>query len=90
MRRAMVPALATAIVLLGAAPAAPPDAPVNFIKVDELKAALDRGQKADIIDVRNWDAYVEMHIKGARSMPLRVIEARAPKEISKTGLVVFY
>jgi hypothetical protein len=31
-----------------------------------------------------------MHIKGARSMPLRVIEARAPKEISKTGLVVFY
>jgi len=30
-----------------------------------------------------------MHIKGARSMPLRVIEARA-NEISKTGLVVFY
>ena len=30
----MVPALATAIVLLGAAPAAPPDAPVNFITVD--------------------------------------------------------
>ena len=90
MRRAMVPALATAIVLLGAAPAAPPDAPVNFIKVDELKAALDRGEKADIIDVRHWDSYVEMHIKGARSMPLRVIEERASKEISKTGIVVFY
>ena len=89
MRRAMVPALATAIVLLGAAPAAPPDAPVNFIKVDELKAALDRGEKADIIDVRNWDAYVEMHIKGARSMPLRSVPDRA-REISKTGLVVLY
>ena len=89
MRRAMVPALATAIVLLGAAPAAPPDAPVNFIKVDELKAALDRGEKADIIDVRNWDAYVEMHIRGARSMPLRSVERRA-SEVSKTGLVVFY
>ncbi len=89
MRRAMVPALATAIVLLGAAPAAPPDAPVNFIKVDELKAALDRGEKADIIDVRNWDAYVEMHIRGARSMPLRSVERRA-SEIRKTGLVVFY
>ena len=89
MRRAMVPALATAIVLLGAAPAAPPDAPVNFIKVDELKAALERGEKADIIDVRNWDAYVEMHIRGARSMPLRSVERRA-SEIRKTGLVVFY
>jgi len=89
VRRAMVPALATAIVLLGAAPAAPPDGPVNFIKVDELKAALDRGEKADIIDVRNWDAYVEMHIRGARSMPLRSVERRA-SEIRKTGLVVFY
>ena len=88
-RAAMVPALATAIVLLGAAPAAPPDAPVNFIKVDELKAALDGGEKADIIDVRNWDAYVEMHIRGARSMPLRSVERRA-SEIRKTGLVVFY
>ena len=90
MRGAMVSsALATAIVLLGAAPAAPPDAPVNFITVDELKAELDRGAKADVIDVRNWDAYVEMHIRGARSMPLRSVERRA-SEISKTGLVVFY
>jgi len=89
MRRAMIPAMAAAIVLIGAAPAAPPDYPVNFIKVEELKAALDRGEKADILDVRNWDAYVEMHIKGARSMPLRAVEGRA-HEISKTGLVVFY
>ena len=89
MRGALVPLLATAIVLLGAAPAALPDAPVTFIHVDELKAALDRGEKADIIDVRNWDAYVEMHIRGARSMPLRSVERRA-SEISKNGLVVFY
>ena len=89
MRRVLVTVVAGAILLVGAAPAAPPDHPVNFIKVDELKAALDGGAKADIIDVRNWDAYVEMHIKGARSMPLRAVEARA-HEISKTGLVVFY
>ena len=89
MRRALVPLVAAAILLIGAAPAAPPDYPVSFIKVDELKAALDRGTKADLIDVRHWDAYVEMHIKGARSMPLRSVEPRA-YEISKTGLVVFY
>jgi rhodanese-related sulfurtransferase len=44
---------------------------------------------ADIIDVRHWPEYVEMHIKGARSMPLRSVPERAG-EIPKTGLVVFY
>ena len=89
MRPILVPALAAAILLVGAAPASPPDYPVDFISVAELKALLDKGTKADIIDVRHWDAYVEMHIKGARSMPLRAVERRA-SEISRTGLVVFY
>jgi hypothetical protein len=89
VRRALIPTLAAAILLVGAAPASPPDYPVNFIHADELKALLDRGTKADIMDVRTWDAYVEMHIKGARSVPLRGLERRA-HEISKTGLVVFY
>jgi rhodanese-related sulfurtransferase len=80
-----------AAILLGAAqPAAPPDYPTAFIRVDELKADLDRGAKIDIIDVRGWDQYSDMHIKNARSMPIRSIEARAPKEITRTGRVVFY
>jgi hypothetical protein len=88
--RRLISALAAAgALLLGAAPAAPPDAPVSFIGVDELKSLLDQGARADIIDVRTWEAYQEMHVKGARSMPLRVLEGRA-REISKTGLVVFY
>ncbi|PYM25582.1 MAG: hypothetical protein DMD78_06265 [Candidatus Rokuibacteriota bacterium] len=90
MRGVAATVVAGAILLLGAAPAAPPEPPVNFIKVDELKTLLGQGRRADIIDVRHWESYVEMHVKGARSMPLRVIEARAPKEISKTGLVVLY
>jgi rhodanese-related sulfurtransferase len=89
VRRLVTALVAGGVLLLGAAPAAPPDAPVNFIKADELKALLDGGTRADLIDVRTWDAYQEMHIKGARSMPIRAIEARA-SEISKTGLVVFY
>jgi rhodanese-related sulfurtransferase len=89
VRRLLITLVAGGVLLLGAAPAAPPDVPARFIKVDELKALLDRGTRADIIDVRTWDAYQEMHIKGARSMPVRAIEARAG-EISKTGLVVFY
>ena len=89
VRRALIPLCAVAALLLGATPAAPPDYPVSFISVDELKATLDRGVKGDIIDVRNWDAYVDMHIKGARSMPLRAVPERA-SEIRKTGLVVLY
>lgn len=89
MRGLVVPVVVATALLVSAAPAAQPDYPVNFISVDELKATLDRGVKADIIDVRHWDAYVDMHIKGARSMPLRAVPERA-MEIRKTGLVVFY
>ena len=89
MRRLAMTLVAGSVLLLGAAPAAPPDLPVNFISVDELKAMVDRGARVDIIDVRAWDAYQEMHIKGARSIPVRAVETRAG-EISKTGNVVFY
>ena len=89
MRRALVPVIASGILLLGAAQAAPPDYPVSYIKVDELKAKLDGGARADVIDVRHWPEYEAMHIKGARSMPLRSISERLA-EISKTGLVVLY
>jgi hypothetical protein len=89
-RRAPLAALLTgALVLVGAAPAAPPDYPVAFIKVDELKALLDARTRVDVIDVRSWNAYVDLHIRGARSMPLRSVAGRA-HEISKTGPVVFY
>jgi rhodanese-related sulfurtransferase len=89
MRRVLVPVVSAAVLLLGAAQAAPPDYPVTYIKVDELKAKLDAGARADIIDVRHWPEYEALHIKGARSMPLRSITERSA-EISKTGLVVFY
>ncbi len=89
MRAALIALAAAGMLFASVAPAAPPEYPVSFIKVDELKQLLDRGTKADIIDVRHWEAYEESHIKNARSMPLRVVAERA-SEISKTGLVVFY
>jgi rhodanese-related sulfurtransferase len=89
MRTMLATLVAAGVLLLGAAPAAPPDPPANFISVDELKKRIDDGARADLIDVRHWDAYVEMHITGARSIPVRSVEPRA-SEISKTGLVVFY
>lgn len=76
--------------LLGAAqPAAPPDAPVQFLSVDELKTVLDRGMTVAIIDVRTRSEYDALHITGARSIPLREVSDRKG-EIPKNGLVVFY
>ena len=89
MRWALIALVACGVLLAGAAPAAPPEYPVTFIKVEELKVLLDLGQKVDIIDVRHWDSFVESHIRGARSMPLRTV-AEGAKEISKTTLAVFY
>ena len=89
-RRALLTTAVAGALLLGAAgPASPPDYPVKYIKVDELKSLVDRREKVDIIDVRAAAQYSEMHIEGARSIPLRTVDARA-NEISKTGRVVFY
>jgi 3-mercaptopyruvate sulfurtransferase SseA len=89
VRRSLTIAGAAALLLLGAAPAAPPDAPVSYIGVEELKVRLDRGESADIIDVRTWQEYRERHIKSARSIPIRSLSERA-QEVPQTGLVVFY
>jgi len=79
------------VLLLGAAqPAAPPEYPVKFIKVEDLKAQTDRGAKFTIFDVRTADAFADLHIKGARNLPLRQVDARAPKEVPKQGRVVLY
>jgi 3-mercaptopyruvate sulfurtransferase SseA len=89
VRPAIVAAMALAALLLGAAQTEIPDAPVSFIDVDELKSLLDRGTKIDLIDVRRHEAYLQQHIKGARSIPLQTFPEGA-RGIKKTGLVVFY
>jgi len=77
--------------LLGAAqPAAPPDYPVKFIKVDDLKAQVDRGDKITVFDVRTLDAFNELHIKGARNLPLRQVDTRAARDVPKQSRVVLY
>lgn len=86
----LVVGVTSALLLGAAAPGEPPERPVKFISVDALRADLARGAKIDVIDVRDPEAYADLHIKGARNIPLRSVEARAPKEISKKGRVVFY
>ena len=63
--------------------------PPSYISVDELKALLDRKERAIIIDVRTRPEYDALHIAGARSIPLRNMRERAA-EVPRSGLVVLY
>jgi hypothetical protein len=89
MRGVLIGVVSAAVLLAGAGQAAPPDSPVEYIKVDELKRLLDGRARVDVIDVRTASEYAELHIRGARSIPLRLLPDRV-KEIPRIGLVVFY
>ena len=90
MRRLLIVLGACGLLLGAAQPAAPPDYPVKYVKVDDLKAQIDRGEKVTIFDVRTADAFTELHIKGARNLPIRQVDARAAKEVPRQSRVVLY
>jgi hypothetical protein len=89
MRRVLAAAVFAGALLLGASPAAPPDHPVSFIGADDLHRRLEAGETPEIVDVRSTEEFDELHIKDARSIPLRAVRARAV-ELPRRGLVVLY
>jgi len=89
MRRSLIAIAAAGLLLMGASPAAPPDFPVSFVSVDDLKKLLDQKIRVDIIDVRTPLEYDALHIKGARGIPLRTLRERA-SGIARSGPVVLY
>jgi rhodanese-related sulfurtransferase len=89
VRRSLMVVTVAGLLLVGASPAAPPDFPVSFVSVDELKGLLDQKARVDIIDVRTRAEYEALHIKGARGIPLRALRERA-SGIARSGLVVLY
>jgi len=91
--RALSWAIAGAIVLgaVAAEPAGDPEVPEKYLKVDVVKALLDRRQAVVLIDVRSPQQFADLHIKGARNIPLGDLPARlaeVPKD--KDTLVVLY
>ena len=87
MRVSLIAVAVSGMLLLGASSAAPPDFPVTYISVEELKALVDRKQPAVVIDVRTRPEFDALHIAGARSIPLRNVRERAG-QIPRNGLVV--
>ena len=90
MRRGFVMGgLAIALLALGAAPGGDPEVPERYISVDEVKALLDLKKQVIFIDVRPAEQFAELHIAGARSLPLREMP-RQLQAVPRQDFVVLY
>lgn len=62
---------------------------IQRVKAKELKSLLDKGEMIMIVDVRSPDEFDEMHIAGAISVPLHLVEAKFAG-LSPDTKIVFY
>ena len=86
-----VAALSFVGVLLAAtvAPAGDPEVPERYVSVDDAKAMIDAGKRVVFIDVRVREQFDELHIRGARNIPLRELPRRLA-EVPRQDTVTLY
>jgi len=82
-------ALAVALLALGAASGGDPDVPERYISVDEVKALLDLKKRVAFVDVRPPEQFAELHIAGARNLPLQEMPRRL-EAVPRQDFVVLY
>ena len=70
-------------------PRAAGESTTDYISVVEARKLEQAGSPIVFIDVRSEKEWREARIKGARSIPVDVLEQRAG-EVPRTGLVVLY
>jgi phage shock protein E len=63
---------------------------VNTISIDELREAINSGEKQTIVDVRTAREYEEKHIPGAIHIPVNAIERRAFRDLPKDERIIVY
>jgi hypothetical protein len=81
--------LVKGLALGGQAPIPGGEMPIDFIPVKQVAQLLNDGARVVLVDVRSRQDYLIRHIKGAESIPLDSIDARA-SEIPRDGLVILY
>jgi len=71
------------------APADDPEVPEKYMSVDEVNALLEEKKPVTFIDVRPKEQFDELHIRGARHVPLTELPRRLAS-LSKQDLLVLY
>ncbi len=90
MRRLVTIALlASAVAWAAPAPADDPEVPEKYVSVDEAKVLVDKRQAVVFIDVREKPQYDDLHIKGARNIPLDSLRGRL-RDVPRKDLLVLY
>ena len=88
--RALVIAVAVLTVgLAGAAPAGDAEVPEKYMSVEQVNALLQEKKPVTFIDVRPKDQFDELHIRGARHIPLTELPRRLAS-VSKKDFLVLY
>ena len=81
--------VAIAVFWVSPAPADDPEVPEKYVSVDEANALLEQKKPVTFIDVRPKEQFDELHIRGARSLPLTDLPSRLAS-LSKQDLLVLY
>ena len=81
--------VAVALSWVSPAPADDPEVPEKYMSVDQVNALLQQKKPVTFIDVRPKDQFDELHIRGARHIPLTELPRRLAG-LSKQDLLVLY
>ena len=81
--------VAVALFWVSPAPADDPEVPEKYLSVDQVNALLEQKKPVTFIDVRPVDQFDELHIRGARSVPLTELP-RKLASVSKKDFLVLY
>ena len=81
--------VAVALFWVSPAPADDPEVPEKYMSVDEVSALLEQKKPVTFIDVRPKDQFDELHIRGAKNIPLTELPRRLAS-VSKQGVLVLY
>ncbi|PWU22692.1 MAG: hypothetical protein C5B48_09820 [Candidatus Rokuibacteriota bacterium] len=89
MRVLSIALLAAFLASAQPAPADDPEVPEKYMKVEEVRALIERQKVPTFVDVRPPGQYDQLHIRGALNIPLEDLPKRLG-EVSTTDLVVLY
>jgi rhodanese-related sulfurtransferase len=81
--------VAVALFSVSPAPADDPEVPEKYMSVDEVNALLQQKKPVTFIDVRPKEQFDELHIRGARHIPVTELPSRLAS-LSKQDLLVLY